>query len=245
MSLLARWFAHANGVAPSPEMRDWLTDRRSLTLKLSAHSQRFQVQRLRQGVGLCLADEYASIALPRRACVQEREVLLRCDGRAVVYAHTVVPLSATASDWPFFGGLGERSLGTTLFGDPLVRRGPLQFARLHAQHPLARRVRVAGGLAALAFPPALLYARRCLFKRRNGLLLVTEIFLPALADLTPLHQMWQRKDAMVTDAVRWPAVAVPAGDGKMALRPAVPECDPRQAGSRPMGVIHEPIQSVK
>ena len=129
-SAYARWFHHANGVNPSPAMRHWLTDRTSLTLKLTLRSRRFRVQRLQQGRAVCLADERAMIALPRRACVQQREVLLRCDERPVVYAHTIVPLDSTASDWPFFGTLGERSLGTTLFGDPLVQRGQLQFARL-------------------------------------------------------------------------------------------------------------------
>ena len=181
-SAYARWFHHANGVNPSPAMRQWLTDRTSLTLKLTARSRRFRVQRLRQGRALCLADECAMIALPRRAFVQEREVLLRCDERPVVYAHTIVSLNSTASDWPFFGRLGERSLGTTLFGDPRVQRGALQFARLPAQHALVRRaVAAADGLQVA--PHEQLVARRCLFKRRNGLLLLTEVFLPAIADL--------------------------------------------------------------
>ncbi len=177
----ARWVSHVNGVNPTRAMRGWLTDTESLTVKLIAHSQHFRVRRLHQARAFCLADEHATIDLPRRACVQEREVLLQCDGRPVVYAHTVVPLSATTSDWPFFGTLGERSLGTTLFGDPRVMRGTLQFARLREQHPLARRARMAVGSDAVDFP---LFARRCLYRRKNGVLLVTELFLPAIAALT-------------------------------------------------------------
>lgn len=186
-SAYARWFDHANGVNPSPAVRQWLTDRTSLTLKLTACSRHFRVQRLRQGRALCLADECAMIALPRRAFVQQREVLLRCDERPMVYAHTVVPLNSTASDWPFFGRLGERSLGATLFGDPRVQRGGLQFARLTAQHALVRRaVAAADGLRVASHQQ--LYARRCLFKRRNGLLLVTEVFLAAVADLRVVNE---------------------------------------------------------
>ncbi|MGE5649210.1 MAG: chorismate--pyruvate lyase family protein [Bacillota bacterium] len=177
----ARWVSHVNGVNPTRAMRGWLTDKESLTVKLMAHSRHFRVRRLRQAHAFCLADERAMIDLPRRACVQEREVLLQCDGCPVVYAHTVVPLSATTSDWPFFGTLGERSLGTTLFGDPQVVRGTLQFARLRAQHPLAQRAREAVGDDAVDFP---LFARRCLYRRKNGVLLVTELFLPAIAGLT-------------------------------------------------------------
>ena len=176
----ARWFSHANGVNPSAEMRRWLTDRRSLTDKLVAGSTHFRVQRLHQQRALSLPDEFAMLASPCRSNVREREVLLLCDGSPVVFAHTIVPLDATASDWPFFSALGERSLGTTLFGDPQVERGALQFARLHAEHPLVQRACKAIGANLIDVP---LYARRCLFRRKNGLLLVTEVFLPALARL--------------------------------------------------------------
>lgn len=176
----ARWVAHVNGVNAPPEMRGWLTDTASLTRKLTARSSQFRVRRLRQARALCLADECALVQLARRSHVQEREVLLLCDDLPMVYAHTIVPLSATAADWPFFGTLGERSLGTTLFGDPRVVRGALQYARLHARHPLARRACAALGGTTFSAP---LFARRCLYQRNNGKLLVTEIFLPALAPL--------------------------------------------------------------
>jgi len=179
----ARWYSHVNSVNPTREMRGWLTDTMSLTRKLMAHSSHFRVRRLHQGRGMCLADECDAVELARCACVQEREVLLQCDGHPVVFAHTIVPLNATTSDWPFFGTLGERSLGTTLFGDPRVVRGSLQYARLRAQHPLVRRASAALGGA--QFESAL-FARRCLYRRKNGVLLVTELFLPSIAGLKPV-----------------------------------------------------------
>ena len=178
----ARWYSHVNGVNPTYAMRGWLTDTMSLTLKLMARSNHFRVRRLRQERGMCLADEFNVVKLQRRACVQEREVLLQCDGRPMVFAHTIVPLNATTTDWPFFGTLGERSLGTTLFGDPRVVRGTLQYARLRAQHPLAKRASEA--LGGERFPSAL-FARRCLYRRKNGVLLVTELFLPSIVELKP------------------------------------------------------------
>lgn len=181
----ARWFSHVNGVNPTSEMRAWLVDTASLTLKLTACSGQFRVRHLRQGRGLCLADECDAVELSRRRCVQEREVLLQCDGRPVVFAHTIMPLNATASDWPFFGGLGERSLGTTLFGDPRVARGSLQYARLGVRHPLMRRASAALGMDATQRS---LYARRCLYRRRNGVLLVTEVFLPEIAEAANMLQ---------------------------------------------------------
>lgn len=174
------WHAHVNHVAAPSALRNWLTDPTSLTVKLIKRSAKFRVRRLCQERALCVADEGAQVGLPRRTQVQQREVLLLCDERPVVFAHTIVPLDATASDWPFFGTLGERSLGTTLFGDPRVQRGRMQYARLRAEHPLVQRTRHVLGPDA---PVAPLYARRCLYRRHRGLLLVTELFLPAVLAL--------------------------------------------------------------
>jgi chorismate lyase len=176
----ARWLPHMNGINASAEMSAWLSDRTSLTKKLMMRSQHFRVQRLRQANGQCLRDECGAIGLPRRLIVREREVILRCDEKAVVFAHTVMPLTSNAADWPFFSTLGERSLGTTLFGDPKVKRGELEYAKLHSGHPLVRRAMRAAGQHYEQFP---LFARRCLFKRNKGLLLVTEVFLPAIQTL--------------------------------------------------------------
>jgi chorismate--pyruvate lyase len=180
----ANWHGHVLATnAPHP-YRHWLAGGGSLTNKLKAHSSAFRVQLLHQDTAICLADEANAIGYHRPGRVWEREVLLRCDNTPVVFAHTVVPMSADASDWPLFSALGERSLGSTLFGDPQVRRGDLAFARLRASHPLALRAR--GALAAHGDQvpdDALLYARRCLYRRHEGTLLVTEVFLPSVLKL--------------------------------------------------------------
>jgi chorismate--pyruvate lyase len=185
----AGWHDHINGPLAPHELRHWMTDRVSLTVKLIAHSGCFRVQKLAQRRAVCLRDEAQVIGLARPMMVQEREVLLVCDGVPVVYAHTAVPLTADAGDWPFFGSLGERSLGTTLFGDPLVRRGALRYARLTPAHPLHVRAEQATGSG----PGKPLFARRCLFRRKSGVLLVTEVFLPAIRTL-------QLRDAGLTPA---------------------------------------------
>jgi chorismate--pyruvate lyase len=180
----ARWLAHPEGVRADAAMRDWLTTPGSLTARLIAHSRQFRVQKLRQAPNLCLADEAAAIGLDRPRRVWEREVLLRCDGVPVVYGHTVVPTSASAHDWPLFSALGERSLGTTLFYDPLVKRGPLEFARIRPGHPLLARVVAALGREGQGVrSDTVHFARRCVYRRRQGLLLVTEVFLPAVLNL--------------------------------------------------------------
>ena len=191
----AAWHGHVNASLAPPELRHWLTDRVSLTVKLMAHSAQFRVRKLVQRHAVCLADEAHEIGLMRPTMVREREVMLVCDGVPVVYAHTAVPLAADADDWPFFSSLGERSLGTTLFGDPQVQRGALQFACLRAGHPLHVRAVAAAGIGREA-----LFARRCLFRRKSGVLLVTEVFLPAIrafllrdAGLTPARYVGGRR----------------------------------------------------
>jgi chorismate--pyruvate lyase len=197
----AAWHRHLNAVNAPPALRAWLACKGSLTARLQAHSREFRVQRLRQQNGACLPDEAGAVGLPRRRRVRQREVLLKCEGQAVVFAHTIVPLAASLSDWPLFGALGERSLGSTLFGDPLVRRGALEFAKLRPGHPLVQRALAAldvvgsapaqawqGGQGGQAY-----YARRCLYRRGRGLLLVTELFLPEVLGLVrqpapPLQQ---------------------------------------------------------
>jgi chorismate lyase len=176
----ARWHQHVNAVNPSPDLRAWLTLDTSLTARLRALSDQFRVVCLHQRPALCLHDEAQPLGLPRRSRVHEREVLLCCDHQPVVFAHTVVRFGATAVDWPAFRALGETSLGISLFGDPAVTRGNLQFCRLALSHPLLQRIRTAVPSERIE---SRLHARRCLFRRGNGLMLVTEVFLSGIADL--------------------------------------------------------------
>lgn len=177
-----RWHGHVAAVHAAPALRDWLLAPGSLTARLRAHCGRFEVRLLRQAGAVCLSDQACAIGLARPVRVLEREVLLVCDGLPVVYAQTVVPAACSGADWPFFNALGSRSLGLALFHDPRITRGALQHARLSAHHPLAQRMRAALPSGDLA---ATLHARRCLYRRRRGLLLVTELFLPAIAQLMP------------------------------------------------------------
>lgn len=189
----AAWQPHAGAVRAPARMRDWLTTEGSLTARLVASSESFRVRRLHQRAATCLADEARAIGLARPGRVWEREVLLECDGKPVVFGHTVVPMGCSASDWPLFSALGERSLGSTLFYDPLVRRGQLEYARIRAGHPLMGRVRDALGEARGMHDEALYYARRCVYRRRQGLLLVTEVFLPAVLGLGALQENTTRE----------------------------------------------------
>jgi len=176
------WHRTISRALVAPPLHEWLTNHQSLTLCLQASCGQFRVQRLQQQAARCLPDEAAAIGLLKPARVMARDVVLRCDERAVVYAHTVLPMSANASQWPLFASLGNKSLGTILFNDPLVQRHALHFARLRQSHPLLQRI---AKLGLLSPDVTRLYARRRVFERRGSPLLVTEVFLPAILDLPP------------------------------------------------------------
>lgn len=181
----AQWSLHPPAVTTlsrdeiphARQVQAWLADTGSMTLKLKARTKDFSVRLLHQHPVAVLADEYAPLSLPARHRVIERDVVLHTDGRPVVFGHTVISTQSVKTDWPFFSKLGTTPLGANLFFDPLVRRSPIQYAELHASHPLMRRVIDALGADAV---PATLRARRSLFKRKGGVMMVTDIFLPAI-----------------------------------------------------------------
>lgn len=155
-----------------PGLRGWLTEPASLTARCLRHCRTFRVRVLAQGRQAVL-DETAE-----RARLPMREVLLECDGVPVIFAHSVLasPRSGRLGAW--FAGLGSRSLGSLLFRFPGFRRDAIEYLRLDARHPLYRRVCAAAG------PAPCFWARRSRHHLGTGSVLVTEVFLPALAALT-------------------------------------------------------------
>lgn len=160
-------------------LRQWVTVGGSLTARLMAASSRFRVSRLSQRLEAPLGDEWQPLGLPAPVPVIARDVLLVCDNVPAVYGHTVVAPRHAPRDWPFLGGLGDRPLGGALFVDPRVQRAPFQFARLLPHHPLLRRLTRVLPELALGESHSL-PARRSVFRRGQGIMLVTEVFLPDL-----------------------------------------------------------------
>ena len=162
----------------------WAVGADSLTERLRAASSSFRVQLLGQHRAMPLRDEWRCLRMVGPAETLVREVLLICDEIPVVYAHTIVHPRSVALDWPFLKALGTQPLGHSLFADPRVERGRFEFALLDARHPLVRRGHEALGDAPMT-GTARLPARRSVFRRGASAMLVTEVFLPALADFHP------------------------------------------------------------
>jgi chorismate--pyruvate lyase len=112
------------------------------------------------------------------ARVLVREVLLICDGRPVVFAHTVLDPEDLSGPWRSVATLGNRPLGAALFADPRICRCPLRIRKLGRHHELHRHVS-----ATMDDAPARLWARRSLFRLHDSPILVTEVFLPEILKL--------------------------------------------------------------
>lgn len=164
---------------PERRLRSWLAEPGSLTLRCGKSCRNFRLRLLSQGMGLPWPDESPLFAVPPGQQAWVRDVLLECDGVPVIYAHTVLPLRPAGRLIRWLAGLGSRSLGSLLFSHPGFERSPLQFRRLDRRHRLFH-------LAARQIPEnqvTYLWARRSAHRLGRQVVLVTEVFLPAIREL--------------------------------------------------------------
>jgi chorismate lyase len=172
----SKWRVRLAGACADPILRSWLGEPGSLTARCQRASGKFCVRLLRYGKGRALADESAGGARGR-GLAWVREVVLECDERPVIFAHTTLSTATGGRLTRWMAGLGSRSLGSLLFSYPGFRRGPIEFLRLDVRHPLYRRA------ATLCAPGSHLWARRSLHCLGRERVLVTEVFLPAITRL--------------------------------------------------------------
>ncbi|KXW56518.1 chorismate lyase [Ferrovum sp. PN-J185] len=152
----------------SKETKNWLTYPASLTERLRQSFGEIEVVVLRDELGFPLADEYGYVNNPKQPC-RVREVLLCHHGEALVFAHSIIPLTPQLSKHYALAKLGNQPLGHWLFQQPQISRQALFFKQLRAHHNLYR-------LIPTPQHPSY-WARRSWFKLHNEGLLVTEVFL--------------------------------------------------------------------
>jgi chorismate--pyruvate lyase len=176
MMNIHQWKPACVGMGP---WRHWLTDHGSLTRRLQARCRTFRVQRLSQSISQPFPDEFRPLKLRAHECALTRDVLLLCGDTPLIYAHTVIPLDGLRGPWQALGKLGNRSLGATLFATPEIERFPLEYRRLDKRDYLYH-----AAAAHMNAPLEYLWARRSLFALNHHPLQVTEVFLPAVLDLS-------------------------------------------------------------
>lgn len=163
-------------------VRGWLLDDGSLTERLQATGRSFSVQRLWQGWEYPSQDERRVLALAPRERALVRQVVLRLDGEAVVFARSIFPIRSLRGPLLRLRRLANQSLGSFLFAQQGMRRSPFELARLRgdsAYLPSDLRQSTAA------------WARRSCFAINGRRLLVSEVFLerfPAWTSRLPLHR---------------------------------------------------------
>ena len=170
--------------AASMPFISWLRDRNSLTARLQNRGT-FDVRVLRQGLAVPTFDEAVALGIRRKRLAWVREVALYCDGKPVVFAHTVLPYRPRGPMTGWLARLGNRSLGALLFSHPGFARGPLRSKRIDRRHALYAPAIAAMHLEQKAAQPAdatpaILWARRSGFSFGRQTVLVTEVFSPTL-----------------------------------------------------------------
>lgn len=176
------WLTRPPRATVPAALRPWLIDPHSLTARIRARCQRFEVEVLGQRLACPQVDEAAALGLPVGERAWLREVLLHADGVPVVYARSVLAREGQGGAARLFHGIGNRPLGAALFSDPRIARLPLHCARIDGRD--ARYHRLAGLVKGRVDLPAALWARRSVFRLSGRSLLVSEIFLPGILDLT-------------------------------------------------------------
>lgn len=161
------------------ELAPWLRDRGSLTQRIQQRCTNFAVRGVRTGLARIALDESALLGIAPQQLAWSREVFLYADDQPVVFAHSALAHEHLRSAWSAVRSLGNKPLGALLFAHPLVERKPLHYKALPSTHPLYK-----SAIAALDDLPQRLWARRSLFYLHDAPLLVTEVFLPEILNLT-------------------------------------------------------------
>lgn len=153
-----------------------LLDRGSLTDRVKAIcADGFRVEVLKEEVQPPIQNEQQLLNLPNGAGALIREVVLRDNTDAWVFAHSVIPLSTIGDDSDensYLSQMGTQPLGAALFSDPRIKRGEIEIIRLSSTDPFYATV-----TAAITYKPRYIWGRRSLFWIEEKPLLVSEYFL--------------------------------------------------------------------
>lgn len=164
-------------------VKSWLLDPGSLTKRLQqASDHHFSVEVLQQNWQLPSTSERQRLGLDHRHWALVREVCLLCNGKPCVYARTVLPRSSLRGRLSALGRLGTRPLGAALFSEPTLQRQLTDIAAFREIH-LPEQAKPS--LASIDCDHSdLAWGRRSLFSIESHPLLVSEVFLPSIRQLS-------------------------------------------------------------
>lgn len=155
--------------------QSWLLETGSLTARLQQKYADFYVRPVRVHDQKPVLEEAALLHVAAYAHVQVREVLLYGHDQPVVFAHSILPRKSLRGEWRRLGCLGNKPLGAVLFASPRVKRTPLSYKKLMANHALYQ-----AAMPYIAAKPEYLWARRSIFSLNCASIMVIEVFLPGI-----------------------------------------------------------------
>lgn len=156
----------------SGQYHGWLIEKSSLTARLQQKYADFYVEAVSVHYQKPAFEEAALLHMAANDSAQIREVLLYGNGKPVVFAHSVLPRKSLHGEWRSLGRLGNKPLGAVLFASPEVKRTPLSYKKLTANHALYQQA-----MRYVAGQPDYLWARRSIFSLNCASIMVVEVFL--------------------------------------------------------------------
>lgn len=168
----SHWHPLGKALSPPAQLRPWLLESGSLTLRLQRHFGKIHVRVLHQALGQPYNDE-GSGRFP--LAIVRAVVLSADDQKPLVVAHSVLPALPRGALSVMFNKLGRQALGSLLFTRRGFVRCQREWAFLDKRHPLYRMTRAQVGGQDLGK----VWARRAVFSQlRNPgqSVQVTEVF---------------------------------------------------------------------
>lgn len=165
------------------ELHSWLIDTGSLTAKFRKLCHSFSVRLIKQTNRCALPHEANLLELAVGDEIIDRQVQLYCDGTPVVYARSLIPAKAVSDRFKDLAAMGENPLGEKIFSDPQLRRSPIEWTQLTADHSLFQTA--IKNIPTKVIPQAI-YGRRSLFYGAAKPILISEFFLPEIKGLSGL-----------------------------------------------------------
>jgi len=152
--------------------QSWLDETGSLTQRLRGEYGDITVEVLQQGWRRAFASERRFLPGPDRQRLWVREVVLSAQHRPLIVARTVIPAMTIRNTQHRLLRLGNRPLGDVMFRAPSLTRAARQWTTVPVH---VWRTGVQGTWKTPV------YGRRTLYRMAGQPLLVSEFFLPALA----------------------------------------------------------------
>jgi len=183
VTLTGQWqsASDANLMLPPQPLKDWLLDEGSLTARLKAHCENFQVKVIGEQHQLCSAEEACNLIKVGEP-ILVREVILYCDNVPQVFARSLLPLTSLTGKEQALASLGEQPLGQVLFNNASLRRQRLEVSSFNDDSSVAILAKDLFNKSHTQYSSELfipmLWGRRSIFMLENKPLMVAEVFLP-------------------------------------------------------------------